>query len=384
MANQPTPLSTEQDPASEPTDEELVTRYCLTHKISKKCVDELLKRGFTSLEALSLAESSDLDAPEIPPGQRRLILYIAGALKIKSRPKDSQSTSRLANGTAEASEQAETITIHHDEVPNAANATCGANRPDVPANNQTACTGSRGNDHDVYQQHVRSLLQEQQRLSTSVPPNHPNQASWSDPQIHLSSAAGKSTSSFLDICDFVQTSVEEEVVLGSQGDQQIVVKSGPKKPRLENLTLCQWSVANLAILYSLVGDNKLQGSALMDYLSYTTKVYQLVQKYSLVSVMLYDREYRKLQASLKFRWGTDVQHLSTIHLQPRDKVAAQGSQQRKTLVPSKPAKNNQKAEICRNFNSQKGCSFAECKFKHACIIPGCKQMHSALDHAPPK
>ena len=129
------------------------------------------------------------------------------------------------------------------------------------------------------------------------------------PQVHLSSAAGKSTSNYLDICDFV----EVEVVLGAQGDQQIVMKSGPKKPRLENITLCQWSVANLAILYKLVGENKLQGTALMDYLSYTTKIYQLVQRYTLVSVMLYDREYRKLQASLKFRWGTDVQHLSNIH-----------------------------------------------------------------------
>ena len=49
--------------------------------------------------------------------------------------------------------------------------------------------------------------------------------------MHISSAAGKSASvSYLDICDFVQTNVEEEVVLGSQGDQQYIVKSGPKSP----------------------------------------------------------------------------------------------------------------------------------------------------------
>ena len=85
-----------------------------------------------------------------------------------------------------------------------------------------------------------------------------------------------------------------------------IVKSGPKKPRLENLTLCQWSVANLFILYKLVSDMKLVGPALMDYLSYTTKVYQLVQRYSLESVLLFfDREYRKLLASMNFRWGRD-------------------------------------------------------------------------------
>ena len=120
----------------------------------------------------------------------------------------------------------------------------------------------------------------------------------------MSSAASKSAFNYYDICDFVQTTVEEEVVLGGQGDQQIVVKSGPKKPRLENLTLSQWSVANLAILYKLVSEQKLLGSSLMDYLSYSTKIYKLVQRYSLVSVLLFDREYRKLQSSMKFKWGT--------------------------------------------------------------------------------
>ena len=98
--------------------------------------------------------------------------------------------------------------------------------------------------------------------------------------------------------------MEEEVVLVGHGE-----------PPMENLTLSQWSVANLAILYRLVNDHKLQGSSLMDYLSYTTKIHQLVQRYSLVSVLLFDREYRKLQTMMKFRWGTDVQHLSNIHLQ---------------------------------------------------------------------
>ena len=98
-------------------------------------------------------------------------------------------------------------------------------------------------------------------------PSQPTQVSWNYSQIHLSSAAGKLNNNYLDICHFVQTCVEEEVLLGAQGDQQIVVKSGPKKHCLENLTLSQWSVANLAILYKLVGINKLQGTYLLDYLS---------------------------------------------------------------------------------------------------------------------
>ena len=56
----------------------------------------------------------------------------------------------------------------------------------------------------------------------------------------------------------------------------------------------------------------------MDYLSYTTKVYQLVQRFTLGSVLLFGREYRKLQASMGFRWGTNVQHLHTLFLQTRN------------------------------------------------------------------
>ena len=95
---------------------------------------------------------------------------------------------------------------------------------------------------------------------------------------------------------------------------------------MEGLTFLQWSIANMAILYKLVGKGKLGGSALMDYLLYTTKFYQLVQKYSLVSFLLYDREYRQLQSSMGYRWGTDVNHLHTLHLQPGDNPIKQVQQ----------------------------------------------------------
>lgn len=383
---------------SDLSDEDIVIKFCLENKISKPAIDELLKRGFTSLEALSLVDVSDLVSPRIPKGQRRLIMHIAGALRSKTTPAVTPGRVLSTEGTANEGPStngslADTPTEILDAAQMTASETSVPVRQTVTANigvqdNGVHQSSTNNNSSDLYR-HINNLIQEQQRLSVSTVVNgnniQPSQVSWNDPQIHLSSAAGKSTPSYFDICDFVQASVEEEVVLGSQGDQQIVVKSGPKKPRIENITLCQWSVANLAILYKLVGENKLQGPALMDYLSYTTKIYQLVQRFSLVSVMMYDREYRKLQASLNFRWGTDVQHLSNIHLQARDKPAAQGSQQKKAPVPLKPVRHGQgKQEICRNYNSQKGCSFAECKFKHVCIIPGCKQTHSALKHASEK
>ena len=71
--------------------------------------------------------------------------------------------------------------------------------------------------------------------------------SWSDPQIFLESAdSGTSVSTHLDITDFISNTVEEEIIVGGNGTQQVIVKSGPRKPKLENVTLAQWSVANLS------------------------------------------------------------------------------------------------------------------------------------------
>ena len=145
----------------------------------------------------------------------------------------------------------------------------------------------------------------------------PQTQSWKDPQIYLSSAAnGKSASLHYDKVDFVSGNVEEEIVVGGSGSHQVILKSGPKKPKPENVSLAQWTIANLAILYRLHGEAKLTGEGILDYLSYTTKVCQLVQRFNLVSVLLYDREYRKLQCAHEFRWGTYVPHLHSVYLQP--------------------------------------------------------------------
>lgn len=69
---------------SDLSDEDMVINYCLQNKVAKGAIDELVKRGCTSLEALSLVDMSDLVSPKIPKVQRRLIMHIAAALKDKS------------------------------------------------------------------------------------------------------------------------------------------------------------------------------------------------------------------------------------------------------------------------------------------------------------
>lgn len=153
-------------------------------------------------------------------------------------------------------------------------------------------------------------------LLASGVPSQPQ--SWRDPPIYLAAAAsGKSNPTFYDITEFVTGNMEEEIVVGGNGAQQVVLKSVPKKPKIESVTLAQWSVANLAILYHLLKNGKLDVTNILDYLSYTTKICKLVQRFNLVLVLLYDRDYRKLQSEHTFRWGTNVPHLQSVHLQAR-------------------------------------------------------------------
>lgn len=359
--------------AMTPADELL--KFCLENKHQRSVIDELLERGYDSLQALSLIDMEDLKSQKIPIGQRRLVIHIAKSLS------------------------GETPMAHATTGPNSSPLDTLRDAQQPPAQQPPAAAQHPTSEQappvagDVYSQTlIRSLMSQQMDLASrweptptnrinDVPPNLA-QLSWQDPQVHIANATGKSASPYYDICDFVPNVVEEELVVGGQGEQKLVLKSAPKKPKLESLTLSQWSFANLAILYKLVGEGKLAGSGLMDYLSYTTKVYQLVQRCSLVSVLLYDREYRQLQSNMQFRWGSDVQHLHTLHLQPRDRLPAHGASSKKsnpqTQFPKKPEKKEQ--NVCRNYNSVKGCPFPQCRYKHTCIVPGCGQDHPVSSH----
>ena len=57
-----------------------VIKFCLDNKIDKAVIDEIINRGYTSLEALALIDISNLQSPKIPKGQRRLLFHIAKKL----------------------------------------------------------------------------------------------------------------------------------------------------------------------------------------------------------------------------------------------------------------------------------------------------------------
>ena len=67
----------------------------------------------------------------------------------------------------------------------------------------------------------------------------------------------------------------------------------------------------------MTGAWKVTGSWTIPVIHYT-RVCQLFQRHDAVSVYLYDREYRKPQAQLLLRWGTEVTHLQAMWLKEQD------------------------------------------------------------------
>ena len=136
----------------------------------------------------------------------------------------------------------------------------------------------------------------------------------------------------------------------------------------------------------LIKLGRLQGEAIHDYLAYSVKIGQLAGRFDWISVLLYDREYRNLQACHEFRWGSDAPHLHTVNLRP--KLAHQSSQnvghyrgQGNRPTNFHQGQNQHKDRpICRLFNSAQGCHFYSCKFQHVCNIKGCGKSHTAGEH----
>ena len=86
----------------------------------------------------------------------------------------------------------------------------------------------------------------------------PTIESWKDLQIYLSRTKLVKSSLFhYGITDFVTGMVEEGVIVGGNGSHQVVLKSGLKKPKLENVTRAKWCIVNNAILYRLVGESNI-------------------------------------------------------------------------------------------------------------------------------
>lgn len=380
------------DSAEEAEGFEALCNWARERKITMSTINVCKELGFTSIDAIECLSKNDLCKSSIPIGQQRLLLKaVAG-------------TSKVPDAGLTSGDRGPTELASNSEVPR--------NEGDVNVNVNPIATSASSQSTDGEDAFIRKLVQQLggNTLSTqplggnptllqggnAVPAMAPpitGMFSWQDPQVFLKSSMGSKTS-FYNIVDFVDINQVASDKIVSLGDNlEFVYKTGPRKPKLEDLTLTQWSGANLAILYRLVQEGTLPMDNIFDYLSYTANIYNLVSSHERCSVFLYDREYRRLQATHKFRWGTCVGHLAQGFLRLRNTMAGSNPAQSKSKYSKNdkiPTRGNpypfdshtsEGKVICKNFNTKYGCNFSGCKFAHVCNVPKCGKPHPGVSHS---
>ena len=399
---------------SEETDRERLEQWARESKLTEDTVKLLVKNGFASMEAIELLDEEDLMQCKLPRGQKKLILKATVqwrgpssiALQIPTsgraadqtpgpRPVDNSLAGQSGEGLSQEAEERDRTEPHDSYV------------SEVLGSFQAIQSQQRAGNAEA-QAAAQALglaaAQPPRAAGSSLPVftsggGMLNAASWQDPQVHLSTAAGKTLPSFLDITDFVNVggAAHEEVVVNTDNGPQLVLRSGSRKPKLENVSIPQWSVANLAILHTIAGEKGYNVQDIMDYLSHTTRVCQLFQRFQVPSVLLYDREYRRTQAQHGFRWGTEMPHLQICFLQARNWQNSHVGQQRAGPNYNNSGSNNMYGggyegparrgpvtsdgkEICKRFNSTRGCRYTDCRYVHACSVPRCGEKHPAPTH----
>ena len=192
----------------------------------------------------------------------------------------------------------------------------------------------------------------------------------------------------LRIVDFVSRirPAEDEKVLSYDKNCKLALILQDTRPKLSSVTIEQYNIANLRIFYELLFSGKL--STLLDvqeYLSYAIKVLELATKNTWESVLKYDDEFRILQHTYGFSWSYDHSHLHEVVLEPRWaaklprglRLSNDTSSSKSDFSFSSGLAGNNKGpaimshlssglEICRMFNSRRGCQKSPCKFAHAC------------------
>ena len=187
---------------------------------------------------------------------------------------------------------------------------------------------------------------------------------------------------YISYCNFEES--EQEMERGSR----LVFKAAPKKPKLESVSIWQWSCSSIRIQDELMKCGSLNELNVRNYMAYMCKILELNARFDWISILHYDREYRMYQSMYGFPWGTDIPHLTTCFLKEKDSRFNSNVNQNQNLPKSnfkrversKPKRNGE-GYNCRDFNYKGKCSFNPCMYKHICDVPGCGQNHPAISHS---
>ena len=154
----------------------------------------------------------------------------------------------------------------------------------------------------------------------------------------------------------------------------MVHASSSKQDKLHSITPTQWSAANLAIMAKLIQNGKIGDTGTTQYLKYTYKIGNLgihLGPHFAIWVWV-----SPTAIPLGCSWGTDIYHLRTTALVPKQLVAPSSMKHGKDQRPiTTPDSRN----ICRYYNGS-FCLCNLCRYAYCCSVSGCLGDQPATSH----
>lgn len=180
-------------------------------------------------------------------------------------------------------------------------------------------------------------------------------------------------------------------LISCNGSSLVVKTSASQKPRPEAVNIAQWISANARIMKCMLDRGELNDiNSLLAYLDFTEQIGEYLQIYTTSSVMLYDHRFREKQYKGECKWGIPDIHAINFYLTPNSRgVKQQGNQpaggKKRSQIPPGPSsftgRDGLGNPICRDYQTEAGCTRKACRFSHVCIVQGCGKAHPQCLHA---
>lgn len=128
-------------------------------------------------------------------------------------------------------------------------------------------------------------------------------------------------------------------------------------------------------MFKLLSSGELPHDQILDYLSYTARILDLIFAWQMVSVFYF---FKAVQTTATVSLGTDVPHLQSVYLRPKNLAKPQTSVWAFVKHDIQYASHTSGGrEICTRCNSRKGCFMSAFRFEHVCAVPGRAHKHPA-------
>ena len=161
------------------------------------------------------------------------------------------------------------------------------------------------------------------------------------------------------------------------GDLQLTLND--KKVPLDHVTHLHYMEGSLKILREMILKDKANTAAIMEHVGYLIKVASMGQVFTWKSVLNFDQQYRKSQASSSFPWGADSPFLMQLLLKPKQQFSSENVKSEHGKGFSGNRFNNQRNPqnvtdpasgkiVCGRYNGRNGCYMNNCRYIHVCAI----------------